>query len=162
MSTSTPKNVPSTTPTGPKGNAGKAGSAKAPKNAGANAGATEAAGSVEAGGSAATSEAAPTPERVYVKLPAPVAGGGVRVRRETQNALFQWVSTLFAAALCVSVPAAPALIMFLLLIQGDTTKHGLVWLWIAMFVIVEPMALLVAWGVWREFSGWTSARDYAR
>jgi hypothetical protein len=156
MSTSTPKNVPSTTPTGPKGNAGKAGSAKTPKNGGA----TEAAGSVEAGGSAATSGAAPTPERVYVKLP--VAGGGVRVRRETQNALFQWVSTLFAAALCVSVPAAPALIMFLLLIQGDTAKHGLVWLWIAMFVIVEPMALLVAWGVWREFSGWTSARDYAR
>src|SRR5690348_4492099 len=70
MSTSTPKNVPSTTPTGPEGNAGKAGSAKTPKNGGA----TEAAGSVEAGGSAATSGAAPTPERVYVKLPAPVAG----------------------------------------------------------------------------------------
>ena len=145
MSTSTPKNVPSTTPSGPKGTPSSAGSM----------------GATGTNGAASTDGAEP-PARVYVKLPSVPAGGGVRVPRETSNALFQWAGIVFAALLCISVPAAPAIIMALLLREPGTARHGLLWLWIAMFAIIEPIAILVAWGVWREFTGWTSPRDYAR
>jgi hypothetical protein len=110
---------------------------------------------------ASTPAGSEEPERVYVKLPPPPPRR-TSAGREGQRAGLQFLGWLFALALCVSIPAAPGIIMLLLLFQPETARHGLVWLWIAMFVLVEPIALLAAWGIWREVTGWSRAGDFLR
>jgi hypothetical protein len=102
------------------------------------------------------------PERVYVKLPATRSAGARRGSRQRPNVLFQRAGELFALVLCVSLPAAPAIILFLLLFQPGTPRHGLLWLWIAMILFILPIAILCASGIWREVMGWSGRRDYLR
>lgn len=78
------------------------------------------------------------------------------------NPLLQLLGTLLALALCLSLPAAVGIIVVLLAIFNIGNGGGLLWLWIPMFLIVEPIALFCAVGIWRELTGWASPRDYQR
>jgi hypothetical protein len=75
--------------------------------------------------------------------------------------IYRGLGTL-AFVLCATLPISSGLIMVLLLLQPGTQKHGLIWLWVAMFLFVETMAVLVAVGIWREVSGGAGVRrrDY--
>jgi hypothetical protein len=110
--------------------------------------------------------ATPTPgtgEQVrYVKLPPP---GSTHAKRPPQNApnpLITNVLNVFAALLCLTLPLSSGLIMVLLANHSVESGFSLLWLWIPMFLFVEPIAILVAWGIWREYSGWRVRRDYLR
>ena len=92
--------------------------------------------------------------------PAPAA----RKARPTNlpTPLLQALGQLLALALCLSLPVAVGVILVLLAIFNIRNGGGLLWLWIPMFLFVEPIALFCAVGIWRELTGWSSARDYQR
>lgn len=92
--------------------------------------------------------------------PAPVRRG--RSRANLPNPLLQRVGQLLAIALCLSLPGAAGIILILLAIYNIRDGGGLLWIWIPMILFVEVIALLCAFGIWREFSGWGSPRDYQR
>jgi hypothetical protein len=100
------------------------------------------------------------PEILYVKLPPPGAAHARRPPQNKQNVLLQRLSALVVALLCLSLPGAPAAILVLLLIRSGSA--GFLWLWIPMLLFVETIAIAAAIGIWREASGWTTARDYTR
>jgi hypothetical protein len=121
--------------------------------------------------SASTPEhpAAPTPaggdsqsEPVYVKLPPPGVTHAARRPQNAPNGAIQAIATIFAFVLCCTLPVSSGLILVLLATHPSVNAHGLLWLWITMFVFVVGMALLLAYGVWREVSGWTGPGDYER
>jgi hypothetical protein len=99
---------------------------------------------------------------LYVKLPPPGVTHGSRPPTDAAHPLRQGLGTLLAAALCLSLPLAPATIMALLLIQPATQREGLVWLWVTMFVLIEGIAIFCATGLWRELTGWASRTRYLR
>jgi hypothetical protein len=103
------------------------------------------------------------PEKpLYVKLPPPGVTHGSRPPTDAAHPLRQGLGTLLAAALCLSLPLAPAIIMALLLIQPATQREGLVWLWVTMFVLIEGIAIFCATGLWSELTGWASRTRYLR
>lgn len=109
------------------------------------------------GQSAGATSGAKAPERVYVKLPPPGAHRS-HAARNAQHPLYQWLATMVAAVLCLSLPGAAGTIMVLLLIH--TLAAGFALLWIPMIIFVEIIAVGCAIGIWREVTGWTSPRDY--
>ena len=99
-------------------------------------------------------------EPVYVKLPPP---GTVHASRRPQNApnpLVQLILALFAFVLIASLPVAAGAILVLIMVQPATGQHGLYWIWIPLFVFVVGMGVLVAYGIWREVTGWSGRSDY--
>lgn len=101
-------------------------------------------------------------EPVYVKLPPPGTAQASRRPTDAPNPLLRYGGPIVAFALCCTLPLAPALIMILLMIQPGSSVHGFFWLWIPMFIFIEGMALLVAYGIWREMSGYSRAADFER
>ncbi len=101
-------------------------------------------------------------EVIYVKLPPPGTMHASRRPTDAPNPLIRYGGALFAFALCCTLPLASGLIMVLLMIQPGKPVHGFLWLWIPMFVFVESIAVLVAYGIWRETSGWSRGADFQR
>lgn len=99
---------------------------------------------------------------VYVKLPPPGTAHAALRPRNAPNPLWQKALNVFAFALCCTLPISSGLIMVLLAIHSVQVGFSLLWLWIPMFLFVEPIAFLVAYGIWREYSGWRVRRDYLR
>ena len=90
-------------------------------------------------------------------LPPPV----VRTHRpeNTANPLLQRLGELLVILLCLSLPVAAGIIPIRLMIVSGTAY---LWLWIPLFVIVEVIACLCAFGIWREANGWSGPGDYLR
>jgi hypothetical protein len=111
-----------------------------------------------------SASAAPAkPEKpLYVKLPPPGVTHGSRRPTDAAKPLWQGLGTLLAAALCLSLPAAPGVILSLLLTQPSTQREGLAWLWVTMIVLIEGIAIFCALGLWRELTGWTGRTRYLR
>jgi hypothetical protein len=109
-----------------------------------------------------TASTSTTGEQIYIKLPPP---GSTHAKRRPQNApnpLITTVLNLFALALCCTLPLSSGLIMVMLAVHSVQVGFPLLWLWIPMFLFIEPIAFLVAYGIWREYSGWRVRRDYLR
>jgi hypothetical protein len=109
-----------------------------------------------------TSTPAEGDQVIYVKLPPP---GTTHAKQRPQNApnpLISPVLNIFAFLLCCTLPLSSGLIIVLLANHSVQTGFPLLWLWIPMFLFVEPIAILVAYGIWREYSGWRVPRDYLR
>jgi hypothetical protein len=104
---------------------------------------------------------APSAAKPAGPLPPPPAARRARPTN-LPNPLLQTVGQLFALALCLSLPIAVGVIVVLLAIYNIRNGGGLLWLWIPMFLFIEPIALFCAVGIWRELTGWTSPRDYQR
>lgn len=99
---------------------------------------------------------------VYVKLPPPGSAHAARRPQNVPNPLLDTVLSIFAFLLCCTLPLSSGLIMVLLANHSLQVGFSLLWLWIPMFLFVEPIAILVAYGIWREYSGWRVPRDYLR
>lgn len=113
---------------------------------------------------ASPTEAGPPKPLLPAKGPVPHASARRgRSRANRPNPLLQRLGQLLAIALCLSLPGAAGIILILLAIFNIRDSGGaLLWIWIPMILFVEVIALLCAFGVWREFSGWGSPRDYQR
>ncbi|HEX8996007.1 MAG TPA: hypothetical protein VF812_08245 [Ktedonobacterales bacterium] len=100
-------------------------------------------------------------DEAFVTIPRAKPGQEYKAPRNFRNPLLGGFYRLAVTLLCLSLPVAPAVIFFMILVYSKAIQFGLLWLWITMIVIIETMAILVAWGVAREALG-TSGVSYIR
>lgn len=96
--------------------------------------------------------AAPEDER-FVKIPHALPGQEYRAPKNYQQPLVDGIYRLAVIGACLSLPVAPAVIFYMILAYSSAIQDGLLWLWITMIIIIEVIALFVAWGISREALG---------
>ncbi len=101
-----------------------------------------------------TAEAAAQENERFVTIPRAKPGQEYRAPRNFQNPLLSLFYRVSVVALCLSLPAAPGIIFFMILAYSKAIQFGLLWLWITMIVFIEAIAISVAWGVAREALGY--------
>lgn len=95
---------------------------------------------------------APDDER-FVQIPRAKPGQEYRAPKNMRQPLLDGFYRLAVTLLCLSLPIAPAVIFFMMLVYSKAIQYGLLWLWATMIVIVEVIAIGVAWGIAREALG---------
>ncbi|HZC08262.1 MAG TPA: hypothetical protein VE338_21695 [Ktedonobacterales bacterium] len=103
--------------------------------------------------------AAPDDER-FVKIPHAKPGQEYRAPKNVRQPLLDGFYRLVVTLLCLSLPIAPAVIFFMILVYSKAIQFGLLWLWISMIVIIEVIAISIAWGIAREALG-VAGIDYS-
>lgn len=103
--------------------------------------------------------AAPEDER-FVTIPRAKPGQEYRAPKNFQQPLLGGFYRLVVTLLCLSLPIAPAVIFVMILAFSKAIQFGFLWLWIVMILLIEPIALLVAWGISREALG-TAGINYS-
>lgn len=103
-----------------------------------------------------------TPERVYVKIPKAGPGQGYKAPKNYQHPLMDQLSRLAIIGLCLSLPAAPALIFAFILGGSELNRNGYLWIWAPMIVLVEVIAIFVAIGIGREALGVAGSHGYGK
>ncbi len=109
----------------------------------------------------ASSEAAP-PQRVYVEIPRLAPGQGYHAPKNYQRPLLTTLSKVLIVLMCLALPIAPAVIFIMILGFSHAIQEGLLWVWIVMILLIEPMAILIAWGVAREALGVMGGSTFLR
>ncbi|HEV7129175.1 MAG TPA: hypothetical protein VGN32_17215 [Ktedonobacterales bacterium] len=99
-----------------------------------------------------------TAANTHPVMPPPVARAA-RKPSNTANPLQQRLGELLVIVLCLSLPLAAGIIPIRLMIASGTAY---LWLWIPLFIFIEIIACLCAFGIFREATGWASASDYQR
>ncbi len=103
-----------------------------------------------------------TPEKVYVEIPKAGPGQGYKAPKNYQHSLIDLLSKLAIIALCISLPAAPALIFAFILGASELNRNGYLWVWIPMIVLTEVIAIFAAIGVGREALGVAGSDGYGK
>jgi hypothetical protein len=103
-----------------------------------------------------------TPEKVFVEIPKAGPGQGYKAPKNYQHPLLDLLSKLAIIGLCVSLPAAPALIFAFVLGASALSRSEYLWVWIPMIVLTELIAILVAIGVGREALGVAGSDGYGK
>jgi hypothetical protein len=114
-----------------------------------------------AGAQPAATDAA-TPQRVYVEIPRLAPGQGYHAPKNYQRPMLDTLSKALIVLMCLSLPIAPAVIFVMILVFSQAIHYGLLWVWIVMIVLIEPIAALVAWGVAREALGVMGGSTFLR
>ena len=95
---------------------------------------------------------APDDER-FVTLPKAKPGQEYRAPKNFQQPLLDGFYRLVVTLLCLSLPIAPGVIFFMILVYSRAIQYGLLWLWISMIIIIEVIAIAIAIGIAREALG---------
>jgi cytochrome bd-type quinol oxidase subunit 1 len=99
-----------------------------------------------------TAPAAPEDER-FVKIPRALPGQEYKAPKNYQQPLVDGFYRFAVIGACLSLPVAPAVIFFMILVYSNAIQDGMLWLWITMIIITEVIAIFVAWGISREALG---------
>ena len=97
----------------------------------------------------------------FVTIPRARPDQEYKAPRNFQNPFIMGIYRLAVFLLCLSLPLAPAVIFVMILTQSRAIEFGLLWLWITMIVLIEVIAIGVAWGVAREALGYAGV-SYSR
>jgi len=89
----------------------------------------------------------------FVKIPHAKRGQEYKSPKNFQQPLLDGFYRVVVTLLCLSLPIAPAVIFFMILVYSKAIQYGFLWLWISMIVIIEVIALGIAWGIAREALG---------
>jgi hypothetical protein len=89
----------------------------------------------------------------FVTIPKALPGQEYKAPKNFQNPLMSGVYQVAVVLMALALPAAPAVIFFMILVYSHAIAEGLLWLWIVMILFVETIALGVAWGLAREALG---------
>ena len=108
-----------------------------------------------------TTQAATSNDERFVQIPRAKPGQEYRAPRNHRQPLLGGFYRLVVTLLCLSLPIAPAVIFFMILAYSRAIQYGLLWLWITMIVLIEVIALFVAWGIAREALGYSGV-SYTR
>ncbi|HEY7974528.1 MAG TPA: hypothetical protein VID72_04245 [Ktedonobacterales bacterium] len=100
-----------------------------------------------------TPEVAAQDEERFVTIPRAKPGQEYKPPKNFQRPLLDGVYRVVVTLLCLSLPVAPAVIFFMVLVYSQAIHFGLLWLWISMIVLIEVIALGIAWGIAREALG---------
>ncbi len=100
-----------------------------------------------------TAQAAPQSDERFVQIPRATRGQEYRAPKNFQQPLIDLIYRVAVTLLCLSLPIAPAVIFYMMLAFSKAIQYGLLWVWVTMIVIVEVIAITVAWGIAREALG---------
>lgn len=89
----------------------------------------------------------------FVTIPRAKPGQEYKSPKNFQRPLLDGFYRVVVTLLCLSLPIAPGVIFFMILVYSRAIQYGLLWLWISMIVIIEVIALGIAWGIAREALG---------
>lgn len=103
-----------------------------------------------------------TPARVFVEIPRLAPGQGYHAPKNYQRPLLDTLSKTLVVLMCLSLPIATAVIFFMILAFSHAIQEGLLWVWIVMILLIEPIAILLAWGIAREALGVMSGSTFQR
>ena len=94
----------------------------------------------------------PSVQGAHVDIPAvsSISGQVAMHNDSVARALWTRGGSLFVFAMAAALPILPLVLLVLLLRESLTNANGLFWLWIAMGVITELIAFLVAYGLVRS------------
>lgn len=102
------------------------------------------------------------PERVYVTIPRAKPGQGYSAPKNYAQPGLSQLGRLVIILSCLMLPIIPGLIIVMIVWHTFASEPYLLWLWIVMTLVVEPLAIFVAIGLGREAIGVQSASDYER
>ncbi|HEU0028382.1 MAG TPA: hypothetical protein VFQ25_14810 [Ktedonobacterales bacterium] len=97
----------------------------------------------------------------FVTIPRARPGQEYKAPKNFQNPLITGFYRLAVVLLSLSLPLAPGVIFVMILAQSKAIELGFLWLWISMIVLIEVIAIAVAWGVAREALGYSGV-SYVR
>jgi hypothetical protein len=89
----------------------------------------------------------------FVEIPRARPGQEYKPPKNFPSPLMDGVYRIVVMLMCLGLIAAPAVIVFMILIYSQAIAHGLLWLWIVMIILTETIALGVSWGLAREALG---------
>lgn len=101
-----------------------------------------------------TQAAADADSERFVQIPRAKPGQEYKAPKNMQQPLITGFYRLAVIALCLSLPVAPAAIFAMILILSHAISLGFLWVWIPMIILVEAIAIFVAWGVASEALGY--------
>jgi hypothetical protein len=101
-----------------------------------------------------TTTQAPDSER-FVQIPRAKPGQEYKSPKNFQNPLITGFYRLAVVLLSLSLPLAPGVIFFMILAYSKAIEMGFLWIWIPMILIIEVIAIAVAWGIAREALGYS-------
>ncbi len=102
---------------------------------------------------ATSAETPATPKRVFVEIPRLAPGQGYHAPKNYQQPMLDLLSKAFIVLMCLALPLAPAVIFVMILVFSQAINEGLLWVWITMILLIEPIAILIALGIAREALG---------
>lgn len=102
--------------------------------------------------SQATAEAEPNR---FVKIPHALPGQEYKAPRNFQNAPLRNFYQIAVVLMALALPVAPGVIFVMILFFSKAVAMGYLWIWIPMIIIVETIAIGVAWGLAREALGYS-------
>ncbi len=91
----------------------------------------------------------------FVQIPRALPGQEYKSPKNFENPFITGFYRLSVVALCLSLPLAPAVIFFMILVYSKAIQMGFLWIWIPMIIFIEIIAIGVAWGVAREALGYS-------
>ncbi len=100
-----------------------------------------------------TAQAAAQNDERFVQIPRAKPGQEYKAPRNFQQPLIDLFYRVAVTLLCLSLPVAPAVIFYMMLADSKAIQYGLLWVWVTMIVIIEVIAIAVAWGIAREALG---------
>ena len=91
----------------------------------------------------------------FVTIPRALPGQEYKAPKNFPSPFLTGLYRMAVALLCLSLPAAPAVIFFMILAYSQAIAMGFLWIWIPMIILIEVIAIGVAWGVAREALGYS-------
>jgi hypothetical protein len=103
--------------------------------------------------------APPSPERADTEHRQVYGTAKTENLRDSGN--WRWILPAFVALCCLAILAAPLIIvvpLFVNSLAADSPDHGVIWLWVTMFVIEVAVAVFIGRSLIKIF--WTQAGNY--
>ncbi len=91
----------------------------------------------------------------FVKIPHALPGQEYKSPKNYRSPFIMGFYRLAVVVLSLSLPAAPAVIFYMILAYSSAIQMGFLWIWIPMIILVEIIAISVAWGIAREALGYS-------
>lgn len=101
-------------------------------------------------------------ENRFVKIPRALPGQEYQSPKNFQNPFMSGLYQVAVVLMALALPVAPGVIFFMILVYSRAISYGLLWLWIVMIILVETIAIGIAWGLAREALGLSGVSYSAR
>lgn len=89
----------------------------------------------------------------FVEIPRAKPGQEYQAPKNFQNPFMSGLYQVAVVLMALALPVAPGVIFFMILVYSRAISFGLLWLWIVMIILVETIAIGIAWGLAREALG---------
>src|SRR5947209_5294017 len=101
-----------------------------------------------------------TDTRVFVKIPKAGPGQGYKAPKNYAHPTIEGLGKALVWLMCAALVVAPAFVVGWICFAPNShvLQEGFAWLWIAMFLLTESIAIFCAIGIYREAVGSAGTR----